>query len=263
MNQNILYEQRIILFSIYFVIFLFIMLTGLVVFILQYRKKKQQEILEKEMILQQHTQELLNNRLDIQQKTMEDIGRDLHDNIGQKLTLASIYTQQISHNNEYKNIEERIDGLANLLNETLQDIRAVSKNLTNANIDNNSIADLIKNECKKVIQTKKCQVEFVNNLQSEHLSINEKLVLLRITQEFIQNSLKYSKCDWINIQLDNKNEKIYLTLKDDGIGFDVSQFALNNKGIGLVNMRKRAEIIGATFNLESQIGKGTSLSIII
>ncbi|MBK8722973.1 MAG: hypothetical protein IPL95_12110 [Saprospiraceae bacterium] len=121
------YEKSILIFTIYFVVFLFIMASGLMVFILQYKKKKQQEMLEKEMILQQHAQELLNNRLDIQQKTMEDIGRDLHDNIGQKLTLASIYTQQMSHNNEYENIEERIDSLANLLNETLQDIRAVSK----------------------------------------------------------------------------------------------------------------------------------------
>jgi len=258
-----MYEKTIIIFSTYFILFLAIMVIGLFFFIVQYRKTKKQEILEKEMTAQRHAKELLSTRLDIQQKTMTEIGRDLHDNIGQKLTLASIYTQQMSHNEDFDNIEAKVLELTNLLNETLQDIRGVSKTLINANIENNSLSDLIKNECKKVEQSKICKIEFKDELSKDNFNTNEKLVLLRISQEFIQNSLKYANCSLISIYLYEKDGKTYLTLKDNGIGFDVAQYQLESKGIGLKNMKNRAAIINAKFNLESQQGVGTSLTIIL
>ncbi len=258
-----MYEKTILIFTIYFVVFLAIMTSGLFAFVLQYRKKKKIELLEKESIAQQHAQELLNNRLDIQQKTMEDIGRDLHDNIGQKITLASIYTQQMQHANDYSNIEDKIGNLTTLLNETLQDLRAVSKNLTNANIERNALKELLEIEVKQIEQSKKCAVQWTCSLQTDALSVNEKLVLLRIAQEFIQNSLKYSKCTEIFIAFEKINEQYCLTLKDNGIGFDVEQVQQQNRGIGLANMKRRAEIIGAQIQLKSKIGLGTSVEITV
>lgn len=258
-----MHEQTILIFSIYFVVFLAIMTSGLFAFVLQYRKKKKIELLEKESIAQQHAQELLNSRLDIQQKTMEDIGRDLHDNIGQKITLASIYTQQMQHTNDYSNIEDRIGNLTTLLNETLQDLRAVSKNLTNANIERNELKELLDTEVRQIEQSKKCAVHWTCNLQTDSLSVNEKLVLLRIAQEFIQNSLKYSKCTEIFITFEKRTEHYCLTLRDNGIGFDLDQVLQQSRGIGLTNMKRRAEIIGAQMLLTSTSGQGTALEITV
>lgn len=89
-----------------------------------------------------------------------------------------------------------------------------------------------------------------------------KNVLLRITQEFIQNSIKHAKCKNIFINLNSSEEALWeLNIKDDGLGFDKSKITSN--GIGLTNMKNRAQIIGADFSLESQKNKGTTINIIL
>jgi signal transduction histidine kinase len=88
-----------------------------------------------------------------------------------------------------------------------------------------------------------------------------KNVLLRITQEFIQNSIKHSHCKNIFISLNTSEDILWeLTIRDDGIGFDATQTKSN--GIGLTNMKNRAEIIGADFLLESEKNEGTQINII-
>jgi signal transduction histidine kinase len=87
-------------------------------------------------------------------------------------------------------------------------------------------------------------------------------MLLRITQEFIQNSIKHSRCKNIFICLNTSEDILWeLDIRDDGIGFDTSQIKSN--GIGLTNMKNRAEIIGANFHMESQKNTGTRINIIL
>ncbi|WP_338410748.1 ATP-binding protein, partial [uncultured Flavobacterium sp.] len=88
-----------------------------------------------------------------------------------------------------------------------------------------------------------------------------KSVLYRIVQEFLQNSIKHSKCENIFISLQKKDNSIQLQLQDDGIGFDLKKLKTN--GIGLHNIKKRTEILGGTFELESKTNFGTKLTILI
>ena len=99
---------------------------------------------------------------------------------------------------------------------------------------------------------------FVNNDKNLKLSYEYKVILFRITQEFIQNSIKHSKCKSIEINLKSTFENITLILNDDGIGFDTLK---NHNGIGLINMKKRTELLGGDFLLVSTLNKGTTLSI--
>jgi len=86
-------------------------------------------------------------------------------------------------------------------------------------------------------------------------------MLLRITQEFIQNSIKHSQCKLITIDLKQESTSVQLLIKDDGSGFDSTQNRGN--GIGLAIMKKRAEVIKGTFALESRINQGTRLTVIL
>ena len=86
----------------------------------------------------------------------------------------------------------------------------------------------------------------------------EKNILFRLLQEFLQNSLKHSKCRKIEISLDKKDEQLLITATDDGKGFDTSS---SSTGIGLQNMQRRAEQINAVYKLSSESGKGTTLTL--
>ena len=79
-------------------------------------------------------------------------------------------------------------------------------------------------------------------------------------QEFLQNSMKYSNCKTLSINLAKFGDKLKIVLTDDGVGFDV-QNGNASKGIGLVNMKKRIELIGGLYLLQSAKNTGTTLTI--
>ncbi len=248
----------IILFNIFFVMFV----VAVMIYIRNYRQRKKEYLNEIEIKNEIHQRELLATQLEIQQATMQQIGRELHDNIGQKLTLVSLYVQQMLYENKVPEVNERIDQVSQIINQSLQDLRSLSKTLTDDNINQKEIVTLIQEEVDNTNSFKKCNVSFEHNFKQLDLDFVHKNVLLRITQEFIQNSIKHSQCRNISISLNTSENVLWeLKIKDDGIGFDDAKIVSN--GIGLTNMKNRAEIIGADFKLESKENIGTALHIIL
>lgn len=86
---------------------------------------------------------------------MKYIGREIHDNVGQKLTLASLYIQQLIFENNTPHINSTIDGVNDIINESLKELRQLSRSLTGDYIKCNSISELIKKECEKINIIKK------------------------------------------------------------------------------------------------------------
>ncbi|MGK6341993.1 sensor histidine kinase [Chryseobacterium sp. DT-3] len=248
----------LILFNIFFVLFV----SAVIVYIRKYKQRKREYMNEIEVKNEVHKRELLATQLEIQQATMQQIGRELHDNIGQKLTLVSLYTQQLLYENRVPEVIERIDQISQIINQSLQDLRNLSKTLTDDNINQKEIVTLIQEEVDNTNTFKRCHVSFKHNFRQLDLGFVHKNVLLRIIQEFIQNSIKHANCKNIFINLNTSEEILWeLNLRDDGIGFDSTEVKSN--GIGLTNMKNRAAIIGADFNLESQKNTGTTLNIIL
>ena len=249
----------IILFNIFFIAFI----IAIIAFVRQYRLKKK----EHDMIIHhqhtEHQKELLSTQIEIQNQTMQHIGREIHDNIGQKLTLASLYTQQLAFENKAPQINESIENISNIINQSLSELRELSKSLTDDTINDSNIVKLLQKESNKINDLKKCTVNFSFNDKKTDVNYHIKSVLLRISQEFMQNSIKHSNCKNINVRLEKSEDKLQLTLVDDGVGFDPIATKLTKTGIGLSNMKKRTEIIGGIFLLKSEISKGTHLTITI
>lgn len=254
-------KETIILSLILFNLLFLIFIGAIIIFIRQYKIKKEihnSELKNKDLL---HRKELLKTQTEIQKETMNYIGREIHDNIGQKLTLSSLYLQQLVFENKTQEITDNINNVNDIINESLSELRHLSKSLTDDTLEHNSISELIKNECKRINNLKTHTVIFKNQLSISSLSYKVKSVLLRIVQEFLQNSIKHSQCDSIKISLFNSDENLSLILQDDGSGFNTNTITSN--GIGLKNMKKRAEIINGTYDLESSTNNGTKLTITI
>lgn len=246
----------IILFNLFFILFI----VGIIIFIKQYKMKKKEHYAMLQFQKEEHQKELLTNQIEIQNQTMQYIGREIHDNVGQKLTLASLYTQQLAFENKAPHIYENIENISKIINDSLSELRELSKSLTSDSIRENNLVELISLECAGVNKTKKCKVEFDYEQNFTTLNYEQKSILLRICQEFIQNSLKYSNCKLIHIRLKSVDQSIQFELKDDGIGFDIHQ---DSKGIGLENIKKRTILLNGTFELSSNLNQGTRLFITI
>jgi signal transduction histidine kinase len=253
-------EKAIIIISLIIFNIIFIVFMGtIVIFIKQYRIKKKIHLAQIQDIDDAHKKELLETEIEIQHQTMKHIGREIHDNIGQKLTLASLYTQQLAFENKAPQITKNIENIGEIINQSLTELRQLSKSLTDNTIEKSPISVLIENECKIINSLKKCNVKFINDAQIDFESYQIKSIVFRITQEFLQNSIKHSRCKNIFVALSKDASNIILLLKDDGKGFDIEKSRFN--GIGLKNIEKRTELIGGKFCLESQPQLGTSITI--
>lgn len=243
----------IIIFNLFFIAFF----IAIIIFIVQYKLKKKEHQTMLHQQQEQHQQEILSTQIEIQRQTMQHIGREIHDNIGQKLTLASLYTQQLAYENKAPQINGNIENISAIINQSLSELRELSKSLTDDTINDSSITKLLNNECNKINDLKICKVNFSSNSDMVNLDYKTKSVLLRITQEFLQNSIKHSKCKNINVSLVTDNKQLELSLLDDGKGFNVND---KSNGIGLQNIKKRTEILAGKYTLNST-SAGTQLVI--
>jgi signal transduction histidine kinase len=249
------FKIMLIIFNVIFIAFI----GAIILFIRQYRIKKRTHLKELETIDVLHKKELLKTQMEIQSQTMKYIGREIHDNIGQKLTLSSLYLQQLVFENKTEQITDNINNINDIINESLTELRHLSKSLTDDTVEDSSISELIDEECKKIRVLQKHDIIFSSTLDIELNSYQKKSILLRVTQEFLQNSIKHSKCTQIHISIFNTKSTLTLLLKDNGKGFDVKNIQTN--GIGLKNMKKRIKMIKGDFKLKSNTINGTKLTV--
>jgi signal transduction histidine kinase len=242
-------------------VLLLVFIIGILLFIFQYRKRKMLHNQEKKILEDDHRQKLLQSQISIQQETMQFIGSEIHDSVSQKLTLASLYTSRIEYKNQFPEFTAQLQGVGRIINDSLEELRNLSRNLTDRNLQLAGLTEILRIECERVNETGICTATLDAPETLPEIPIPIKSLVQRVVQEFIQNSLKHSgaKNIFINVQFDDI--AVGLDLSDDGKGFDPS--AVHSQGIGLTNMRRRIEKTGARYALESSAGNGTWLHLSI
>lgn len=241
-----------------FLVIFFAFVAGIYLFLLRFRRSRIAFTNEKKALEILHQQQLLQTQLEIKNETMQYIGREIHDNVGQKLTLASLYAVQLEQPEQSSEFHDRIQNINDIINDSLQELRQLSKSLTHNSIERQSLHQLIVEEVKKLSALQVIEVHYQNDLQEAVLSYHQKNVILRVIQEFCQNSLKHARCQNISLEISGTNGTLNLRLADDGVGFDTRQS--NHTGIGLQNMKARVLLLDGKFEMKSD-ARGTEVKI--
>jgi signal transduction histidine kinase len=241
-------------FVLSFFIILASFITGVVIYLRQYRKRKLEHEHEKLILIEKHQLQLMQTQLTSQQQTMQHIGREIHDSVGQKLTLASIYSNQL------KETDPKKESIQKLIDESLKELRQLSKSLTDPSFTELSFIELLQKEAERINASGACYVFIEHNNNAAALQPGPKNILFRLLQEFMQNSLKHAACRNIRIAAAQNGNQLTVTATDDGKGFDKNN---TTPGSGLYNMKRRAEELQATLHITSEPGKGTQLNITI
>jgi signal transduction histidine kinase len=249
-------EKDIIILIIGFNVLILMFIGGAVLFVQQYRKRKMQHKVELDDMAVEHKKELLEMKLASQQQTMVFLGKEIHDGVGQKLTLASIYVQSKIHKAEGQ--DKQLEEVNKILSDSLQDLRRLSHTLVNPEVVELDLIELIRLDLKRIKELNQVDVDFEIKGLPFKLETNVKNALLRIVEEFSQNSLKYAQFKKLKVSIVFKDKTLMLSCIDDGIGFDMST---HKPGIGLGNIKKRAYDIGAKLEIESHENKGTQLQL--
>lgn len=246
--------QRYLL--IYMIAVLVILTTLIIAFFIVFQKRKNKLLLEK--ILQQKAfdEEMQKAHTEIQEETLKNIGRELHDNVGQILAYASMQANMLAAQVPEKT-KTSVDAVSDLIKQSMEEVRALSKSLNNEVLINLGLKDAIINEVKRLRRMKFKSVDFEISGEEKSLKDNKhQVILFRILQEFFSNTIKYSEADMISIHLDYTGDYLVIKVFDNGKGFDVETV---QKGSGLINMESRARLIDTDFQLTSEINKGTFL----
>lgn len=253
-------ETEIILILSIITAVILIFIAGIVLFVNQYRNRKLLNEKEKVEIEKQHKLNLLNDQLHTQKQTMQFIGNEIHDSVAQKLTLAILYSRKLEYENANTAMLDKLGDISNIINDSLEELRNLSRTLSNYEIQDKALSELLDTECKKIKATGVCQVEVVYDCNLA-MGFIVKSALLRVIQEFIQNSLKHARCNLIKIVVQEQLQGLSVVIADDGKGFDID--GPSSGGIGLNNMKRRIQLISGTFSLQSKRGEGTTLTLFI
>ena len=235
-----------------------IMLIGLCLILIFlfiiFQKKKNILLIRQVESEKQFEKEIGESQIEIREQTLRNISWELHDNIGQLLTLAKIQLQSINEN------PGTINDLNKNLSNILSEVRSLSKIINPDYISTISLIDAIKLETDRFNRLNYIHAEVFIEGSTYSIAPKAEIVIFRVLQEFFSNTIKHSKATKLSVILTYHTDKLEITVSDNGNGFDIKMH--NQNGIGLINMKKRGNLINADINLDSVINKGTSLKIV-
>ncbi|WP_335729182.1 sensor histidine kinase [Psychroserpens sp.] len=256
-EEQAINEEQIALIG--YVIFAVLLLSVMVIlFFVTFQKRKNKLLLDQVKQQQEFDEEISRSQTEIQEQTLKHIGWELHDNVGQLLAYASMQLNMLGAKVP-EDLKSKVTETTQIVKESLKEVRSLSKSLNNDVILNIGFEASITNELKRLKRMKFASAEL--QIKGEKRELKDKkheIIIFRILQEFFSNAVKYSEANHLNVILDYKPEHLIITASDDGVGFDV---ASAEKGSGLINMKSRAELINANFNLKSQPNEGVELVI--
>jgi len=234
-------------FLLAFILFLFL--------VFQMRKRKAQATLEKEILAAQ---------IEIQEQTFKNVSQEIHDNVGQVLSLARLNLNAILGIGSSDQASlPKIESASELIGKAISDLRNLSRSMLGDKVTETGLQVAIENELKVLQNTGQYKTQLDISGPSFRLDKQKEMMVFRMVQEAINNCIKYAKAKNILIKLMNNEEKYAVSVHDDGIGFDVELLQSKETGIGLKNMQNRAELIQGVFSIKSAPGKGTTIEIIL
>ena len=240
-------------------IIVIILAVSLIFFFSYFQQKKTTFLLKQSEIQQRFDEEITKSKLEIQEQALQNISWEIHDNVGQLLSVAKMQLN-ILQLNVPENQQSKIQETSDIVGKSLQELRGLAKSLNPDTIKNKGLIESIKLEIDRFNR-----LNFINSSlkisdEPYNLSNEKEIILFRILQEFSNNTLKYSKAENLVIELKYTDNQLEIYAEDDGIGFDINDKS-NHEGIGLLNMESRAKLIGGTIDLKSSENNGTKLYI--
>jgi signal transduction histidine kinase len=240
--------------SIFYIILIatiiFFFLIFFIIYLAVYQNKKKQY----------HKQVLLQTQIEIQEQTLSNISQEIHDNIGQVLSLAKLNLNTIPVNVD-ADVLAKINKAKELVSKAINDLRDLSRSMHGDRIAELGLKDAIENELDILQNTGLYKTFFIVSGNYYKLAKQNEIVVFRMLQECINNSIKHAKAKNITVEMNYQPQHFQLWVSDDGHGFDTNALSVSETGIGLKSMHSRAALIGGNLSIQSSPFTGTTVAI--
>lgn len=249
--------KEVIFFIIICSSLLILLITFITLLCLRFKKKQKMHGEKMEEIKLEHITELVNSRMEIQEQTLDKVSREIHDNIGQKLTLAKLNLNVLL--SPERKFDPALHKTSVLIGCVIAELRDLSHSMNSEVMLINGLINALENEAVHLRKSGLFEVDIIVEGKVCALDAKTELLMFRITQEAVNNIIKHAEAKRIIFKLKYSPEHIILSIIDDGRGFRLDE--IKKGGMGMFNMEKRCLIMGATYTIESDKGKGTSINL--
>lgn len=203
-------------------------------------------------------EELLQTQLDVQEQAFNEISREIHDGVGQTLSLAKM---QINIMNESKNLSYlMLNEIKENITTAIADLRDISKSMNSDRLSIIGISSAIAHEVERVQRSGLFKISFELSGNERRIEARKELTLFRIVQESLQNIIKHSEASAVDITVNYSDNKLWTTIVDNGRGFDIGS-EKTKTGNGLINIKTRALMAGGTCSIITSANQGTKIAI--
>lgn len=252
-KEPLLPQEKLLI--VYFIAVLLFLTIFTIVFVIAFQRKKNKFLKERYEAERRYQRELADSRIEIQEQTLKNIAWELHDNVGQLLSVVNIQLNVLM-NAVPEKFNSQISETKGLVQETVQEIRSLSKVLNNDVVLKNGLLESLQVELDRFIRLDYLKASLKITGDIVPLNSANEIIIFRIIQEFLSNVIKHAKATKLCVHLEYKEKALKITIEEDGIGFDTSERTASS---GMLTMSKRAELLKAEFSITSEIGKGTQL----
>lgn len=245
-------------------VFMLLITVAPITFVLMHQRQYIRYLRDKEQIKDRYQRELLQSQIEIQNQTLQQVANDLHDNIGQLLTVAAMQLNTLEDEVTDPAQQKSVQQTSELVQTIIKDVRTLSKTLDYDTISRFGLLSSLTLELERIQRTGRVNTQLTTLGDPYSLGEPVEIVLFRMTQESLNNALKHARAANLNVVLDFHTSPFVLMVIDDGRGFTVQEARnreLDASGAGLSNLYRRAGLLGGTCTIHSQPDAGTRVEI--
>ncbi len=204
-----------------------------------------------------HGQEVLRSQLEIQEQNLDKIYHEIHDNIGQALSLAKLHLYAVEPELP-EQLNEKIRSSKELVGKAITDLRNLSRNLNTEIIMKFGLNEAVRRELSSIDKNGQYQTSLSEKGHPFRLDEQKELVIFRIFQQHLNSIVPYSKPRKVNVELEYQPRHLSLAVSDDGQNTEPEDEEIKT---GIRSMRDRALKIGADLQFTKFTGGGTRIFI--
>lgn len=192
------------------------------------------------------------------EKERAEIGKELHDNVNQVLTTVKLYTEICLAGSG--NRDELLQRSMALLQSCINEIRGLSKRLSAPSLGKIRLCDSVAELLESIKVANRFNLVYEQDIADLEVSNDVHIAVYRILQEHLTNIINHAKATQVTVKVFVANNELRIQVSDNGVGFDVRSM---HPGIGIANIKNRAEELAGTVEIQSEINKGCTLCLVL
>lgn len=241
------------------VLIFFLVTCMVVVVLILYQRRKARHRRHIVDLNKRFAEELLKSQLEMQEETFNRISQEIHDNVGQIMSLAKVQINIMTESNDMN--KDLLNDVKLNIGKAMTDLRDIARSLSSDRIRTIGVHTAALTEAERLNKSGIIHIDVEVEGQERKMQEDKKLILFRIIQESIQNIIKHAKATQTSIRFAYNATEVEAVISDNGQGFDLAEAAGRSTGLGLSNIRTRAMLAGGQSRIESSPDSGTTITI--